>query len=82
MSCSSCNPCYTAYYRPSANCVSAPCATVASQVIYNGPNLPGTGVQTGQNLDCALSEIDDAILQLKILVYSLTTTTTTTTATP
>mgnify|MGYP000309236820 FL=1 len=60
MACNPGDPCYNAYYHPNENCNSLPCATTANLVIYNGPNLPYTGIQTGQNLDCALSLIDDA----------------------
>ena len=60
MACNPGDPCYNAYYQPSQNCGSFPCETTADRVIYNGPNLPYTGIHTGQNLDCALSLIDDA----------------------
>ena len=47
-------------------------------VKYTGPNLPGTGIQTGTNLTDALEIIDNEILLLKEALFNLTTTTTTT----
>ncbi len=32
---------------------------------YNGPNLPGTGVRTCDNLNVALQKMDAIILQLR-----------------
>ena len=61
MACNPGDPCYNAYYHPNENCNSLPCATTANLVIYNGPNLPCSGIHTGDNLDCALSKIDDAL---------------------
>jgi hypothetical protein len=61
MACNPGDPCYNAYYQPSQNCGSLLCETTAAHVIYNGPNLPCSGIHTGDNLDCALSKIDDAL---------------------
>ena len=48
MACNPGDPCYNAYYQPSENCGSLPCETTADHVIYNGPNLPISGIQTGE----------------------------------
>jgi hypothetical protein len=50
-----------------------PCIT-AGQVIYTGPNLSCTGIQTNYNLTVALQKIDEKICELFDLYYSLTTT--------
>jgi hypothetical protein len=60
MACNPGDPCYNAYYHPNQTSGCSPCETTADHVIYNGPNLPNSGIQTGDNLDCALSKIDDA----------------------
>ena len=33
----------------------------SARIIYNGPNLPGSGVLTGDTLDVALQKLDDKI---------------------
>lgn len=47
-------------------------------VYYNGPNLPGTGIQNGTELTIALELMDNEILLLKEVLFNFTTTTTTT----
>ena len=38
---------------------------------YNGPNLPGTGIRTCDDLNTALSKLDTAILTLQQQVYEI-----------
>jgi len=47
-------------------------------LIYTGPNLPGSGINTSDDLTIALQKIDTIIEELKSALYNLTTTTTTT----
>ena len=61
MACTPGDPCYNAYYHPNENSGCFPCEITANLVIYNGPNLPCSGIQTGDNLDCALAKIDDVL---------------------
>jgi len=60
-----------------------PCSnkTSSDDVSYVGPNLPGTGIQTCNDLTLAIQKLDNKIIQLQNEIYR-TTTTTTTTLTP
>lgn len=58
------------------NCYSDPVST--DGVIYSGPNLSCTGVNTCNSLTCALEKIDNKICELIDALYNLTTSTTTT----
>jgi hypothetical protein len=49
-----------------------------SEVIYTGPNLPGTGIQTCQNLTEILQIIDAEILSIKQIITPVGPTTSTT----
>jgi len=51
-------------------CTNSPIDSV--RIIYSGPNLPGTGVQTGDDLNVALQKMDDKILQLIQQIQDLT----------
>jgi hypothetical protein len=51
-------------------------------VIYSGPNLPCTGVQTCDTLTNALMKMDSRICELITDLYNLTSTTTTSTTLP
>ena len=50
----------------------------SDRIIYNGPNLPCTGIRNCDNLTCALEKIDEQICLLVDALYNLTTSTTTT----
>jgi hypothetical protein len=75
-----------AFAMPTEGCgCNDPCnthCTLADNVTYTGPNLPCTGIQTGDNLTLALQKLDEEICELFDLYNSLTTTTTTTTNIP
>ena len=64
MSCSPGSPCY----NTSTNCAGDPCnpngSVSCETVIYNGPALPNTGIDTCTNLCVALQEIDNTINQI------------------
>jgi hypothetical protein len=47
----------------------------SDRMIYSGPNLPCTGIQTCDSITVAIMKIDEAICEI---LNSLTTTTTTT----
>jgi hypothetical protein len=51
--------------------------TSSSDVKYVGPNLPGTGIQTCDDLSVVLQKIDYAILLIESAIAPTTTTTTT-----
>jgi len=51
----------------------------SSRIIYDGPNLPCTGVQTCNDLTVILQKLDEQICNLKQDLYNLTSTTSTTT---
>jgi len=61
MSCLPGSPCY----NNDTNCTGDPCnpnsATSCDAVVYNGPNLPVTGIESCDNLCVALQKIDEAI---------------------
>jgi len=40
-------------------------------IYYNGPNLPGTGINTCDTINEALQKIDASILLLKEQVYAI-----------
>lgn len=52
--------------------------TGSDGVVYTGPNLPCTGVNTCDKLTVALQKIDAIICEILDALYNLTTTTTTT----
>ena len=60
MSCLPGMQCYDAYYHP-------PCTTNSSTVLYVGPNLPNSGVNTNNTLTVALEKIDSKISAETIL---------------
>ena len=39
------------------------CPVDSNRVVYDGPNLPQSGVNTGDCLTISLEKLDDAILQ-------------------
>jgi hypothetical protein len=54
-------PCYDAYYHPSGNCGCSPCIVDTANVIYYGPNLPNSGVNTDDPLNTVLQKLDNAL---------------------
>jgi hypothetical protein len=88
--------CYDAYYQPQDQGCGA-CYTTSNSVVYVGPNLPNSGVQTNDCLTLALEKIDNKMSAASILaaiaasptlsaqfcaiVASCSTTTTTTSST-
>lgn len=52
--------------------------TASTNIKYTGPNLPGTGIQTCDDLSTVLQKIDYAILLLEAITAPTTTTTSTT----
>jgi len=52
-----------------------------SEIKYIGPNLPGTGIQTCDDLTTVIQKIDNQILLIKELISPTPSTTTTTTTT-
>ena len=52
MACLPGDPCYNSFYHPGENCGCAECQTISSRVTYDGPNLPCTGVRTGDIVLC------------------------------
>lgn len=52
----------------------------STDIKYTGPNLPGTGIQTCDDLSVVLQKIDYAISLLEAITAPTTTTTTTTTS--
>lgn len=48
-------------------------------VIYSGPNLPCTGINTCDDITIAFQKMDEIICGLVQSIYNLTSTTTTTT---
>ena len=58
------------------NCSS--CKYQSDDVIYSGPNLTCSDIQTYDNLAVAIQKIDERLCALILQVYNLTTTTTTT----
>jgi hypothetical protein len=71
------NPCCTGVVLNSpcgcsstCNCNSTtnPCGTsgaLSNTIVYNGPTLPGSGVEACDTLNVALSKIDEVLVQLK-----------------
>lgn len=57
------------------NCEARPIQS--SNVAYDGPNLPWTGIRTCENLTEAIKKIDIEIGKLIMALYNLTSTTTT-----
>jgi hypothetical protein len=45
---------------------------------YVGPNLPGSGIQTCDDLTLAIQKLDNKLILLQNAIYRATTTTTTT----
>jgi hypothetical protein len=52
--------------------------TQSDNVSYVGPNLPGSGVQTCDDLTLAIQKLDNKLTLLQNEIYRTTTTTTTT----
>lgn len=65
---------------PDAESCESPCKTdpvyCSDHVYYTGPNLPCSGVRTGDNFTDALQKIDTKLCELIQTVYNLTSTTT------
>lgn len=54
--------CITIYtYYPNGCENAASTQIVTSNIIYNGPNLPNSGIQTGDTLSVILEKIDAAL---------------------
>lgn len=54
-------PCYDAYYHPQGDCNCAPCIIDTANVVYYGPNLPNSGVNTRDGLNTILQKLDNAL---------------------
>ncbi len=54
----------------------------SDSVVYVGPNLPGSGVNTCNDLTLIIQKLDNKIIQLQNEIYRTTTTSTTTTFNP
>lgn len=77
-----------AYARPCSGCGTPgcngscdPCSASPAQsdnMIYSGPNLPCTGIQTCDTITAAIQKIDAKICEIIDMIGNLTTTTTTT----
>jgi hypothetical protein len=52
--------------------------TQSDNISYVGPNLPGSGIQTYDDLTLAIQKLDNKIMLLQAEMYRTTTTTTTT----
>jgi hypothetical protein len=52
--------------------------TQSDNVSYVGPNLPGSGIQTCDDLTLAIQKLDNKLILLQNEIYRTTTTTTTT----
>ena len=67
MSCTNCNPnnIFTGSFNqiPSSNCCDSQFTSSTNSVVYDGPNLPCTLVQTGESLNTVLSKFDAIICQ-------------------
>lgn len=64
-------------YLYNKSCTATPIPS--DSIVYNGPNLPGSGINTYNNLTTALQKLDN---EIKLIKEQLTTTTTTTTVAP
>ena len=80
MSCN-CNTPYRIgqYYAYPDNCIALPIQS--TNLVYDGPNLPCTGISTCNTLTIALQKIDAKLCELIQEMYDSTTTTTTMTPT-
>lgn len=77
-----------AYARPCSACGTPgcggncdPCSTPPAQsdsMIYSGPNLPCTGINTCDSITLTLQKIDQKICEILAAIGNMTTTTTTT----
>jgi hypothetical protein len=73
MSCLPGMPCYSEAYRiafPFA--CNDPCIS-SFQIIYNGPNLPCTGIQSKDNLEVALQKIDNRMCSDEFIAHIIDT---------
>ena len=73
MSCLPGMPCYNEAYRiafPFA--CNDPCIS-SFQIIYNGPNLPCTGIQSKDNLEVALQKIDNRMCSDEFIAHIIDT---------
>lgn len=66
MSCLPGMQCYDAYYHP-ADCGCNECIINSDHVLYIGPNLPNSGVNTNDCLTTALEKIDSKLDAATIL---------------
>jgi len=60
-----------------------PCSnkTSSDDISYVGPNLPGSGIQTCDNLTLVIQKLDNKLIVLQNEIYRTTTTTTSTSST-
>lgn len=75
-------PCPTSYLTN--GCYVYPSNTIAlpiqsTNLVYDGPNLPCSGIRTCNTLTVALQKIDEKLCTLAQEIYDSTTTTTSTT---
>ena len=57
------NPCCTG-----VTLLNSPCGTtnsLSSKIVYDGPTLPGSGVEACDTINVALSKLDEVLLELK-----------------
>lgn len=82
MNCNSCNTPYRSngYYLYPDNCIALPIQS--TNLVYDGPNLPCSGIRTCNTITVALQKIDEKLCILAQEMYDSTTTTTSTTMTP
>lgn len=78
MSCNSCNTPYriSQFYAYPDNCIALPIQT--TNLVYDGPNLPCSGIRTCNTITVALQKIDQKLCEFAEEIYNSTTTTTTT----
>jgi hypothetical protein len=76
MSCLPGMPCYDAYRIAYPFACDNPCAPVcftSSQIIYNGPNLACTGIQSTDTVEVALQKIDNRICSDEFISHIIDT---------
>jgi len=54
-------PCYNAYYHPQVSYNCGSCIIDTANVVYYGPNLPNSGVNTRDRLNTVLQKLDNAL---------------------
>jgi hypothetical protein len=76
MSCLPGMPCYDAYKIAYPFAHDNPCAPScynSSQIVYNGPNLPCTGIQSIDTVEVALQKIDDRMCSDEFVSHIINT---------